>query len=99
MKLEAIGAVLVRFSAVAFGVKGLVGLVNLTIVYLQNRHAAVANPTVHQQLAQIVKVSTWSIFLAFASAVVCWLLSKPVGRLLSQDLDRKPTQSEITPRA
>jgi hypothetical protein len=99
MKLEAMGAVLVRFSAVAFGVKGLVGLVNLTIVYVQNRHAAAVNPTVHQQLAQIVKVSTWSIFLAFASAAVCWLLSKPVGRLLSQDLDEKPAQPAITPGA
>jgi hypothetical protein len=99
MKLEGIGTVLVRFSAVAFVVKGLVGLINLTIVYLQNQHAAAGNATLHQQLAQVVKVSAWSIFLALASGVVCWLLSKPVGTLLARDLDPKPGNPPVTPGA
>jgi hypothetical protein len=97
MKLEGIGAVLVRFSAVAFVVKGLVGLINLAIVYAQNHHAAAGNATLHQQLAQVVKVSTWSIFLAFVCGAVCWLLSKPVGVLLARDLAPKLANPDVTP--
>jgi hypothetical protein len=99
MKLAGIGTVLVRFSAVAFGVKGLIGLFNLALVYFQNQHAAAGNATLHQQLMQVVKVSTWSIFLAFVCSAVCWLVSKPVGALLARDLDGQPARPEITPGA
>jgi hypothetical protein len=87
MKLDGIGALLVRFSAVVFVLRGLVGLANLAWIYSKLHHAVEANVQAKEQFHNLVMNGLWSGLIALACGIVAWLVSKPVGKLIAEGLD------------
>ena len=89
MKLDEVGTIIVRFSAVAFVLKGAVGLASLTVYYVNGHRAVLANPTLKQAFSQSIKVGLWSVFVALVCGAVGWWVSRPLGRLLARGLDNE----------
>ena len=87
MKLEGVGAVLFRMTAVAFVLKGATLLVNLTCNYPKLVRLAQSNAALRDGLHQSVKTAIWSGVLSVVCGGACWLLSTPLGRLLTKGLE------------
>lgn len=87
MKLEAVGTIIVRFSSVAFLLKGVAGLANLAWFYSNLHRAVAANPAMKAGFEQSLKVGLWSIFQALACGVIGWSVSRALGKLLAKGLD------------
>jgi len=97
MKLDGVGTIIVRFSAVAFVLKGLAGLVNLTVYYVNGHQAVAAKPALRLGFEQSLKVGLWSVFVALVCGVVGWWVSRPLGRLLAKGLDNDTARpAEVT---
>jgi hypothetical protein len=87
MKLNEVGALLLRFSAAGLVVRGVTGLVNVASGYARLHHAVESNPALKQGLHDSVKNGVVSSLIAIACGVVCWSFSKPIGRLLANGLE------------
>jgi len=87
MKLDRIGALLVRITAAAFVLRGVTGLANLAFVYFRLHHAVESNATLKQTFQASVKNSLLSGMIALVCGVICWFASKWLGRLLASGLD------------
>jgi hypothetical protein len=90
MKLDGVAAVLIRLGAVAYVLKGATGLANLAWVYSKVHRAVESNPQLRQGFQESVKNGVWSGVLALAFGLVCWFVSRPVGKLLVTGLDETP---------
>jgi hypothetical protein len=93
MKLDAFGALLVRFSAVAFVLRGVTGLANLAWVYHKLHHAVESNAQLKEGFHNSVMNGLWGVLIAITCGIVGWLVSKPLGKLLADGLgdSRMPT--------
>ena len=87
MKLDRIGALLVRFSAVAFVLRGVTGLANLAWVYHKLHHAVESNAQLKEGFHNSVVNGFWSGVIALVCGAVAWLVSKPLGKFLANGLD------------
>ena len=87
MKLDEVGTIIVRFSAVAFVLKAGLGLANLTTYYVNGHRAVVANPSLTQGFNQSLKIGLLSVFVTLVCGLIGWWLSRPLGRLLAKGLD------------
>jgi ABC-type Fe3+ transport system permease subunit len=87
MKLDGIGSLLVRFSAAAFVLRGVTGLVNLAVVYSKVHRAVETNVQLRQSFHDSVVNGIWSGVIALVCGVAFWLASKPLGKLLANGLD------------
>jgi len=97
MKLSGVGTIIVRFSAVAFVLKGAAGLASLAAYYVNGHRAVIANPSLKQAFNQSLKVGLWQVFVALVCGAVGWWVSRPLGRLLARDLDNEsPRPTEVT---
>jgi ABC-type Fe3+ transport system permease subunit len=96
MKLEAIGALLVRMMSAAFVLRGVTGLVNMAVVYSRLHHAVESNAALKQGFQESVRNSITSAVVALVCGVVAWLLSRHLGRMLAAGLDEAPV---VTPAA
>jgi hypothetical protein len=92
MKLETIGALMVRFSAVAFVLRGVTGLANLALIYSKVHHAVESNAQAKQGFHDLVMNGLWSGLIALGCGGVAWFVSRPLGKMLAEGLDEaRPT--------
>ena len=87
MKLESIGALLVRVSALAFVLRGATGLANLAWVYFKLHRALESNAQLKEGFHNSMMNGVWGALIALACGVAAWLVSKPLGRLLAEGLE------------
>lgn len=96
MKLEGVGAVIVRMSAVAFLLKGLAMLAGLAWNYSAMTHMAQTNASLRPALQQSMKAMLSGSLIALGCGAVAWLLSRPMGRLLARGLEQpSPVSPEV----
>jgi uncharacterized membrane protein len=87
MKLNAIGAVLVRLSSVGFLLKGVTGLVQVAWLYSKLHRAVESNAALKQGLHDTLKNGALTALVALAVGAVAWLFSRPLGRWLAGGLE------------
>ncbi len=96
MKLNAIGAVLVRVSSVGFILKGVTGLVQVAWVYSKLHRAVESNAALKQGLHETLKTGIVTALVALAVGIVAWLFSRQLGRWLASGLEEP---AAVTPGA
>jgi len=86
MRLDAIGSLLVRFSAAAFVLRGVTGLANLALIYSKLHRAVESNAQLKQGFHDSIMTGLWSGIIAVICGVAFWLASRPLGKLLANGL-------------
>ncbi len=87
MKLNAVGAILVRISSVGFVLKGVTGLVQVAWVYSKLHRAVESNAALKQGLHETIKNGVVTAFVALAVGIVTWLFSRQLGGWLASGLE------------
>ena len=91
MILSGVGALLMRFAAAGFVLRGLTGLLNVAWGYSRLHHAVESNPALKQGLHDSVKNGVFTSALTILFGVVGWTFSRQIGRLLANDLEEPAT--------
>ena len=87
MKLETMGALLVRLTAAGFVLRGITGLAKVALVYSKLHRVVESNAALKQGFQETMRNGVISALVALACGILAWLLSERLGKLLAKGLE------------